>query len=197
MIITIASFKGGVGKTTTAVHLAAFLQRRAPTLLIDGDDNRSATSWTQRGGLPFKVVDYRQGDRFVGTHKHTVIDTEPRPDDAELRTLAGMCDLLIIPSTPDAMALEALLLAVDAFMRVGVADYRVLLTMIPPRPSRDGDEARAMLRPRGLPLFKGEIRRRVAFQKAALAGVTVDAAPDVRAAEAWADYEKVGRELLK
>ena len=37
MIITIASFKGGVAKTTTAVHLAAYLQDRSPTLLIDGD----------------------------------------------------------------------------------------------------------------------------------------------------------------
>jgi chromosome partitioning protein len=43
MIITIASFKGGVSKTTTAVHLAAYLQKRSPTLLIDGDPNRSAT----------------------------------------------------------------------------------------------------------------------------------------------------------
>jgi chromosome partitioning protein len=59
MLITIASFKGGVAKTTTAVHLAAYLQDRSPTLLIDGDPNRSATGWSRRGHLPFKVVDER------------------------------------------------------------------------------------------------------------------------------------------
>ena len=59
MIITIASFKGGVSKTTTAVHLAAYLQKRSPRLLIDGDPNRSATGWARRGQLPFKVVNER------------------------------------------------------------------------------------------------------------------------------------------
>jgi chromosome partitioning protein len=59
MIITIASFKGGVSKTTTAVHLAAYLQQRSPRLLIDGDSNRSATGWARRGQLPFKVVNER------------------------------------------------------------------------------------------------------------------------------------------
>jgi chromosome partitioning protein len=50
MIITLCSFKGGTGKTTSAVHLAAFFQHDAPTLLIDGDANRSALAWSRRGG---------------------------------------------------------------------------------------------------------------------------------------------------
>ncbi|MEG4585371.1 AAA family ATPase [Microcoleus sp. MOSTC5] len=40
--MTVASFKGGVEKTTTALHLAAYLQSKAPALLVDSDLNRSA-----------------------------------------------------------------------------------------------------------------------------------------------------------
>src|SRR6186713_2293285 len=70
MIITIASFKGGVAKTTTAVHLAAYLQDLSPTLLIDGDPNRSATGWSRRGQLPFKVVDERQAAKYARQFQH-------------------------------------------------------------------------------------------------------------------------------
>ena len=45
MIITVAGFKGGVGKTTTAIHLACyFAQQSEKTLLVDGDPNRSSLS---------------------------------------------------------------------------------------------------------------------------------------------------------
>jgi cellulose biosynthesis protein BcsQ len=56
----------GVGKTTTAVHLAAYLQTLAPTLLLDGDDTRNATAWGQRGnGFAFKVADEVQAARLA------------------------------------------------------------------------------------------------------------------------------------
>jgi chromosome partitioning protein len=50
VIITVAGHKEGVGKTTTAFHLAAILQEQAPTLLLDGDETRNATAWSRRGG---------------------------------------------------------------------------------------------------------------------------------------------------
>ena len=78
MIVTIASFKGGVSKTTTAVHLAAYLQKRSPTLLIDGDPNRSASGWARRGQLPFQVVDERLAAKYAREFEHCVVDTEAR-----------------------------------------------------------------------------------------------------------------------
>jgi chromosome partitioning protein len=195
MIITVASFKGGVGKTTTAVHLAAYMQKTAPTLLIDGDPNRSATGWTKRGELPFKVVDERQSARYAREYEHIVIDTEARPEENDLKELADGCDLLIIPTTPDALAIDALIQTVAALEKIGTNRFRILLTIIPPRPSHDGDEARSLMAERGLPLFENEIQRLVAFQKAALAGVPVYQVTDARADQAWQCYVGIGKEL--
>lgn len=197
MIITVASFKGGVGKTTTAVHLAAYLQGKAPTLLVDGDANRSASAWAQRGEFPFKVVDERQGVRYAKDFDHVVIDTEARPDQDDLKALAGGCDLLVLPTTPDALALDALMLTLGALKQLGAEQYKVLLTIIPPRPSHDGDEAREMLRTNKIPTFKTGVRRYVAFQKAALAGVPVYAVNDPRSQQAWQDYMAVGKEIAR
>ena len=125
MIITVASFKGGVGKTTTAVHLAAYLQKKAPALLVDGDANRSATVWGKRGELPFKVVDERQAARYARNYEHVIIDTEARPEEDDLKALADGCDLLVIPTTPDALALDALMLTVKVLQDIGTNSYRV------------------------------------------------------------------------
>jgi len=196
MILTVASFKGGVGKTTTAVHLAAYLQEKAPTLVIDGDPNRSASGWARRGDLPFKVVDERQAARYVRDFEHCVIDTEARPEEDDLRALTDGCDLLIIPTTPDALALDALMLTVRVLEKLGARRYSILLSIIPPKPSRDGEEARTTLEASGLPLLSIGIRRLVAFQKAALSGVPVYKVNDPRAQAGWEDYLRVGKEIL-
>jgi chromosome partitioning protein len=59
-VLSVVSTKGGVGKTVTAVHLAAYFQQFGQTLLVDGDATRSASLWAQPGKLPFKVVPERR-----------------------------------------------------------------------------------------------------------------------------------------
>lgn len=198
MIITVASFKGGVGKTTTAIHLGGYLQGHGETLVVDGDANRSALQWAASDRLPFTVADEMQAPKLLmsGKFAHVVIDTAARPSPDELASLAQGCDLLILPCSPDALSMGAMLQMVPALQGLN-APYRVLLTITPPKPNNAGAEARASLIAAGLPLFAGGIRRLNVFQRAALDGcLAKDVRGDSYAGIAWSCYTAIGKELL-
>ena len=197
MIITIVSFKGGVGKTTTAVHLTAYLNQFGKTVLIDGDLNRSATAWAARGDgkLSINVVDESMGFTAANEYRHFVIDTAARPSPAVLKGLAGRVDLIVIPTTTDGLSLDALSKTLEAFREVEVDKFKILLTMIPPAPARDGEIARAAFGQAGLPVFKASIRNLKAFKTAGTHGVLVSDVKDPRAQFGWDDYAAVGAEV--
>jgi chromosome partitioning protein len=196
VIIGVVSHKGGVGKTTSAVHLAAWLSAKGPALLIDGDANRSATGWAERGEMPFKVVSERQAAKYAADYPHKIIDTAGHLPNSDLRELAEGCDLLIVCCSPDALSLDALLLSADTLQKIGSENFKILLTMCNPV-SFAADDARSAIEAAGLPVFKGQIRRYAAYQRAALIGKTVDQVSDPYAAEAWADYTAIGKEITK
>ncbi|MBT9310696.1 ParA family protein [Leptothoe kymatousa] len=196
MIITVASFKGGVGKTTTAIHLAAFFQGKGKTLLIDADPNRSALGWASRGELPFVVVDQWQAETQSDAYKHIIIDTQARPTTEDLAALANSCDLLVLPTMPDILSLDALVLTIEYLKSIQTHQYRILVTSIPPKPSRAGDEVKKLLKEADLPTFDRGIGRLAAFQKAAMQGIPVYDVKDQRSERGWQDYKSVGNEIL-
>lgn len=200
-IVTVTGYKGGIGKSTTAIHLATFFSERGKTILVDGDPNRTALSWAERGqrqgaekeGLPFTVVDQRQAMRVVSGSDFIVIDTPARPDSDDLKELAKGCELLILPTSPDIVSLEPMLQTARV---LGEARYRALITVVPPKPSREGELMQADLREGGVPVFNTLIRRTVGFAKAALQGKPIRDLEDARAAAAWEDYHALGREVM-
>ena len=196
MIISLTSYKGGVGKTTTAVHLAAYLQTLAPTLLLDGDETENASNWSQRGdGFPFKVAPVASATKLAKNFEHFVIDVGQRPTAENLQKVVDACDLLIIPATPSPLDTDGLVQTLRALKRIGAEHFRVLLTKVPPPPERDAAVLRELLQSEGVTIFRTEIPRLKAFEKAAGAGEVVNQTNDRNAARAWESYAAVGKEL--
>jgi chromosome partitioning protein len=194
MIISIVSFKGGVGKTTTAIHAAAALNKKGKTLLVDGDPNESAIAWLQRGTLPIPVIRENELAKHAGDFQYIILDTPARPTAEELKTICDESDLVIIPSQPDALSLDALLKIVNSLNSINAQNYKILLTLVPPR-SHAATEAKELLTEINAPFFKTEIRRRAVCSRAALKGITVKELKDGQ--EAWTEFQSLGKEILK
>lgn len=197
MIVTVASYKGGVGKTTTAIHLAAYLQRLAPTLLLDADQTRNATNWSTRGsGLPFRVAPAEHAAKLGGQYKHIVIDTGQRPTGDDLKAAAEGCDLMVVPAIPAPLDTDGLAQTIFALQAIGASAFRVLLTRVPPDAAKDAVELRGLLAEMKAPVFATEIPRLKAFERASGQGQTVDLVDDRNAARAWESYSTVGKEIV-
>ncbi|AHY48208.1 CobQ/CobB/MinD/ParA nucleotide binding domain (plasmid) [Rubrobacter radiotolerans] len=196
MLITVTSHKGGVGKTTSAVHLAACLAQElgeGSVALVDTDPNGSALEWAARGegGLPFPVVG---ADEEVDA-EHVVFDSQGRLHGEDLAAAAEMSDYLVVPTTPDFLALNAVGRFLEDLDEAGECRYRVLLTMVPWY-ERLYCPGRAELEGAGVPTFAAWIQNRKVFQHAADAGVTVKEVNRKGAEAGWWDYTRVSRELL-
>ncbi|MBW4662455.1 MAG: ParA family protein [Drouetiella hepatica Uher 2000/2452] len=190
-ILTLTGFKGGVGKTTSAICIACLLG--SDTLLIDSDPNRSATLWARKGKLPFRVCDEKEAPKLLSRnqYKNIIIDTPARPAQDEIESLAKGCDLMILPTSPEPLAIAALA-QIASSLPVGT-QYRALLTMCPPSPQKDGREALDALQKQGLPVFERLIRRYKVYIKASDLGLPVASVPG--SSVAWSDWKELYKEL--
>lgn len=206
MIIGVVSRKGGVGKTTLAVHFAGLLAQQGATLLVDEDDTRNATAWTRRGllGELFTVTGMQGLAREAPRHEHVVIDSRGGMGEEDIRDLYEGADRIVVPASAEFMVLDTLVQTRDVLApmlpqdvnRGGPGKLRVVMTMV--RPGRKLDEARRALAGHGLSPLTATVRYSEAFKDATDQGVLVrDVKGNKLAGECWRDCEAVLEEVLK
>lgn len=201
MIIAIANLKGGVAKTTTAVHIAAGLSKDGATVLVDSDPNRSSVAWAGKAtsSAPFKVITELELLNFQGKFKHIVTDTKARPEREDLKVLLNTVHLIVLPSPPNGDDLRVTVGTAKALSELGSKKHKILLTKVPTHHgATDEQDARIWLQSQNIPVFTGRIRYYKAYDKAFLAGVPVyEVKKDRNAKLAWSDYQAVIKEVME
>jgi len=220
-VITVTSYKGGVGKSTTALHLANYFSKKAKTLLVDGDPNRSSLRWFEKNHnflesiklrkdlneaakiraigkmkFHFAVAGEKQATRLVPKYEVIIIDTPARPASDDMKELSEGCDLLILPTSPDVVSLEPMIDTANDLRSMNSAiNFKALITMAPPHPNEDAKAMQLSLIDQGIPVFSSFIRRTVGFTDAAFYGVAVDNVKDSKKRLAGFDYQNVAKEI--
>ena len=181
-IITVATMKGGSGKSTVASCLAVYwhLRGRRPTL-IDADPQRSIMRLAAReralGGVP--VVEDASEDasktarQLASSGALVIIDTPGFRSKTTLDCLAA-ADFLLVPVKPSPFDVDRMLDTLSILTDRGEGPqplFRCLLTQTT-RDSVIARHIRAELAGAGLPVLQNEMTNRVGYPEASLWGAT-------------------------
>jgi chromosome partitioning protein len=144
-IIGVCGRKGGSGKTTLAVHVAAELSSKGRNVvLVDADPQGSANHWSHPGALPVRVEhrplqsggDARAWSRAIRSlpTELVVIDSAPHLDSGMGATV-GISDVVALPCGPSGLDLLALGETIGLVRQIKAArgDSKPVVTIVPTR----------------------------------------------------------------
>ena len=176
--ITVASKKGGVGKSTSAVYCAQGFSACGRVLLIDADRQQTALRWWHEADLPFDALAlplsslHRRAGGLGSGYQTVIVDTPPG-DEEVLASAMRPASLVIVPCAPtllDLNRIEATIALARDTAPVRLSGeppaLRVLLTRTRAG-TRSRVAARSAVADLGVELFETEIPQRESY---ALAG---------------------------
>lgn len=203
-VISLVNQKGGVGKTTLAIHLATVLADHGKVLLVDADPQGSALDWrAQRStetrfpvvGLP-KPTLHRELVALGKDYNWIVVDGPPRVNTL-VKSAVAASDLVLIPVQPSPFDVWAARDILDILEECSIvrpdlwARFVVNRLFVGTQLGAEVGDALASLQ---LPALQTAIRNRTEYAKAIREGRTaIETAPTSTATR---DFRALADEIL-
>jgi chromosome partitioning protein len=191
IVVSVVSQKGGSGKTTLAIHLAAVASAAGyVACLVDIDPQATAAAWSDWRKAaepevitspPPRLSKTLEGAAALGA-EIVIIDTPPHAD-AAAREAVKAANLVLIPCRPRAFDLHAIQATSDLISFTGKRGY-VVFNAAPPRAPSLYAEARGVVEKIGLQVAPIMLADRAAYHHSTAAGkVAGETEPAGKAAE--------------
>ena len=206
MIISFLNQKGGVGKTTLAIHIADSLSRKdKKVLLVDADPQASALDWAENSdngnrfsvvGLPKKTL--RSELRTIETdYDYVIVDGPPRVHEIAMAAIAAS-DLIVIPVQPSPFDVWSLKDIVDLVNEVKTINEHLKTVLVINRKivnTAIGRDVVNALADYNFPILTTAICQRVAYAESIALGQTVlNTNSDMKASE---EIQALTNEILE
>jgi len=206
-VVSVVEEKGGVGKTTTVMSLAAICAEASRTLVVDVDPQGSAAWWADNAGdgLPFDFTSEADPGVLakvrVTAEEHydvVIVDTPGSLEGRQiLSTVLANSDYVIVPTEPAPLAVEPLIRTVRTVIAPSGVPYRVLVNKVDGRALGMRDDAFAMLDGQEIRRFKASTRQLTAHAYAPAQGIVVTQySRDRYSIEAAGEYRAVALEMF-